>query len=126
MEILLKGRPLDPESPFLAPSAPADRIEASPRRPLQSIVARRARIRVAVALHPVDGEVLEGTVFVNPDQRAGDLVNAGTRFLAFERRGGVFELIAKRVIARVRPFDEGHPYYPASAEGVRSRLQPVG
>ena len=80
---------------------------------------------MAVALHPVDGEVLEGTVFVNPDRRAGDLVNAGTRFLAFERRGGVFELIAKRVIARVRPFDDGHPYYPASAEGMRSRPRPV-
>ncbi len=87
---------------------------------------KRPRIRVPVELHLVDGEALEGTVFVNPDQRVSDLINAGTRFLAFERRGGVFELIAKRVIARVRPFDEGHPYYPASAEGVRSRLQPVG
>ncbi len=31
---------------------------------------KRPRIRVPVELHLVDGEALEGTVFVNPDQRA--------------------------------------------------------
>jgi hypothetical protein len=67
--------------------------------------ARTPKRRLEIELRTVEGEVLEGSIFVTPDQRVVDLLNTDNRFIAFEATNGSVEIINKVTIARVRPIE---------------------
>ena len=62
--------------------------------------------KVRVDLTTTDGKVYRGHIFVSPDMRALDVLNAFQQFLPFESLDGEFEIIAKATIARIKPFDK--------------------
>lgn len=66
---------------------------------------QRPKIKIAVQMHTFEGEVLEGNIFVNTDQRMKDLMNGDDMFIAFENLEGEVQIINKRAIARVKPLE---------------------
>ncbi len=84
------------------------------------------KTRVAVSLQTVDGETLEGFVFVPPDMRVSDVVNGFQPFLPFERSDGQFDLISKASLTRVTPDDAKHKAQSVSKTGrARGRHRPA-
>lgn len=82
--------------------------------------------RIAVRLQTVDGETLEGFVFVPPDMRVSDVVNGFQPFLPFERDDGQFDLISKVSLTRVTPDDAEHKKQSVSKAGrARGRHRPA-
>ncbi len=65
----------------------------------------RPKTKVAVALHRVDGPVLEGSLSVAGDERILDVMNSGNPFFPLEVSGGRVLLVNKNSIAEVEPFD---------------------
>ncbi len=58
-----------------------------------------------VELRTVDGESLEGWVFVSQGQRAIDVLNLDNRFIAFEHADGAIEIFNKAVIGSLKPLE---------------------
>jgi len=58
-----------------------------------------------VELRTVDGETLEGWIFVSQGQRAIDVLNLDNRFVAFEHADGAIEILNKAVIGRLKPLE---------------------
>ncbi len=80
--------------------------------------------KVRVDLTTTDGKVCQGHIFVSPDMRALDVLNAFQQFLPFESLDGEFEIIAKATIARIKPFDKAKQ--PRRRTGEKAdRLAPV-
>ena len=80
--------------------------------------------RVRVELTTTDGQVRQGHIFVSPDMRALDVLNAFQQFLPFESLDGEFEIVAKATIARIKPFDK--PKQPRRRAGEKAgHLAPV-
>ncbi len=73
------------------------------------------RIKIRVDLFTFDGEVYEGYIFLSPDMRPLDALNAFTAFMPFEKLDGELEIISKRAIKRLTPYDK--PAYKRLREG---------
>ena len=62
--------------------------------------------RLEIELRTLEGDVLKGSIFVTPDQRAIDLLNTENSFIVFEAVNGTVEIINKCTIAGVRPIEQ--------------------
>ncbi len=58
-----------------------------------------------VELRTVDGETLEGCIFVSQGQRVIDVMNLDNRFVAFEHADGAIEIFNKAAIGRLKPLE---------------------
>ena len=58
-----------------------------------------------VELRTVDGETLEGCIFVSQGQRVIDVMNLDYRFVAFEHADGAIEIFNKAAIGRLKPLE---------------------
>ncbi len=75
------------------------------------------RARVRVDLFTFDGEVYEGYIFLSPDMRPLDALNSLKAFVPFEKLDGEIEIISKRAIKRLIPYDK--PAHRRLREGER-------
>ncbi len=70
-----------------------------------SVSDRLPKQKRRVELRTVDGETLEGCVFVSQGQRVIDIMNLDNRFIAFEHTDGAIEIFNKAAIGRLKPLE---------------------
>ena len=80
-------------------------VTETARAPAPSPAEALRRPRTSKAGRTVDGETLEGCVFVSQGQRVIDVLNLDNRVVAFEHADGAIEIFNKAVIGRLKPLE---------------------
>ncbi len=75
--------------------------------------------KILVEIVKIDGSVIRGKIFVTPNERVSELFTNDKKFIPFEGETGVFEVIAKNMIARATPFEDNRPMI------TTTRLEPT-